>query len=350
LARVLVAGASRLGASQRWAEAEQVAREAELTARRANLPRLVAAALNVIGTARREQGDLPGATAAHTAELDAATSDRDALSTAVAQSNLGTVAVAAQRFDDALDWFARAEHTFRQLDVPASLLPLLANRGQLHQFRGRLAEALADFTDAAVAAARIGAHDAVRQWAEPAIVIAYQLGDMHRAETLWSALATAARALGDDSLLQRALGDRALVLIGRAQPGTAPGDSTNVDPTLLTRAAALLDEQEQICLRTGDDVGLAACVGNRAIVLRYQGDLDGSLRCLDHQLEIASRSGNAQGVLIATANRGEVLGLLGRVAEAIQALQHARATAAQYGLAPMVHQLDAMITALQRPS
>ena len=93
---------------------------------------------------------------------------------------------------------------------------------------------------------------------------------------------------------------------------------------------------------------MAACVGNRAIVLRYRGDLDGSLRCLDEQLAIAGRSGNAHGALFATANRGEVLGLLGRRDEALAALQQARATAAQYGLAPMVHQLDATITELQR--
>jgi hypothetical protein len=41
-----------------------------------------------------------------------------------------------------------------------------------------------------------------------------------------------------------------------------------------------------------------------------------------------------------------VLGLLGRTAEAVQALGQARATAQQYGLAPMVQQLEAMIAAL----
>lgn len=348
LARILVARSSNLAASGRWADAERVAREAELTARRADMPRAVAAALNVIGTARREQGDLTGALTAHRAELDAATAGGDELGTAVAQTNLGNVEIAAGRHDEALQWYALAEPVYRRLDVPGSLLPLLANRGQVHQMAGRAADAVADLTDAARAAERLGQPQAVRQWAEPAIGLAYQVGDVARAESLWTLLAGAARATGDDALLQRALGDGALLLIQRAQPQGVPGDVGDVDQALLQQASVMLDEQEQICRRTGDDVGLAACVGNRAIVQRYRGDLEGSLRCLDEQLQVASRSGNAQGALFATANRGEVLGLLGRRAEALDALQRARATAAQYGLAPMVQQLDAMIAALEQ--
>lgn len=343
IARILVTRASAHGATGDWKAAERVASEAELTARSAGATRLVATALNVVGTARRERGDTDGARSAHSAGLEAARAGGDDAGVAIAQTELGNVAVVEQRFDEALQWYAPAEQVIRRLDVPASLLPLLANRGQVHQMLGRHSEAVADFTDAADAAARLGRHDAVRQWAEPALGLAYQIGDMARAETLWHLLAGAARASGDDSLLQRALGDAALLLIGRAQ--SADGTA---DLTLLGRAAAMLDEQEQICRRIGDDVGLAACIGNRAIVLRYQGDLDGSLRCLDDQLAIAERTGNAQGALIATANRGEVLGLLGRRAEALDALRAARATASTYGLAPMVQQLDVMIAGVER--
>ncbi|MFT4028347.1 MAG: tetratricopeptide repeat protein, partial [Protaetiibacter sp.] len=100
---------------------------------------------------------------------------------------------------------------------------------------------------------------------------------------------------------------------------------------------------EAVCRAAGDWTGLTQCVGNRAIVQRHTGDLTGALASLDEQLRLAQQAGNAQSVLIATANRGEVLGLLGRVPEALQALDWARRTAAQYGLAPMVQQLDAMI-------
>lgn len=344
LARVLVTRASNLAGTGDWSSAERVAREAELTARDCGADRLVPGALSITGTARREQGDLHGSLAAHEAELTAATAIADEAAIATAQTNLGNVAIAEQHYDHALDWYDAAVPTFERLDLPIKLLPVLANRGQLHQMAGRFPEAVADLTDAADAAARLGQHAAVRQWAEPALGLAYQLGDTARAETLWHLLAGAARAAGDDAMLQKALGDGALLLINRAQSAT--GDPHASDQQLLGRAAAMLDEQEEICRRIDDAVGLAACIGNRAIVLRYQGDLAGSLRCLDEQLDIATRSGNAHGALFATANRGEVLGLLGHIPEALEALSRARETAASYGLAPMVQQLDAMIAAL----
>ena len=78
-----------------------------------------------------------------------------------------------------------------------------------------------------------------------------------------------------------------------------------------------------------------------------QGDLTGALAHLDEQLALARATNNGQGVLFATANRGEVLGNLGRVQEGLDALAEARAMAAQWGLGPMVQQLDQMIAALR---
>ncbi len=60
-------------------------------------------------------------------------------------------------------------------------------------------------------------------------------------------------------------------------------------------------------------------------------------------------SGNGQGYLFATANRGEVLGAMGRVDEGLIALNEARVMAANWGLTPMVEQLDQMMAALRAP-
>ena len=54
----------------------------------------------------------------------------------------------------------------RELDTPSTLLPLLANRGQVNHMSGRFPEALADLTDATVAASRLGYHAAVTQWGD----------------------------------------------------------------------------------------------------------------------------------------------------------------------------------------
>ena len=349
LGRILVSRSTTLGVLGQWSQAEQVGREAELTAREAGLDALAAQALTAVGTARRELGDLAGARAAHTDELAAGERLGDRLVIATAQTNLGNVAIGEQRFDEMFERYAIAERLLNELDIPASLVPLLANRGQVNQAMSRPHEAAADFDGAAMAAARSGHHQAVKQWGDMAVQLSYQLGDVGRAERLWGVLATAARATADDAGLQLAVGEHALLLINRSQ-STAPSSGrpgATGDQNLLDEAMALLDEQEAICRRTNNDVGLASCVGNKAIVLRYRGDLAGSLACLDEQLAIATRSANAQGALFATANRGEVLGLLGRTAEAIAALDGARRTATQYGMTPMVQQLDQMIAALR---
>ena len=104
-----------------------------------------------------------------------------------------------------------------------------------------------------------------------------------------------------------------------------------------------------MCRRSANDQGLGACLGNRAIVERFRGQLAESLASIDEQLAICARIGDGQGMLFATANRGEVLGLLGRPAEALDALGQARATASAHGLTPMVQQLDAMIAAITSP-
>lgn len=350
LARILVAEAMAVMGSGNWPEVERLAREAELTARQADVLPQVALALGLLGTARREQGDLTGCRAAHTEELRVATATNDPQAIAVAHSNLGTADLAENKLSEALAHYAEAEPTFRRLQTNSTLLPMLANRAQIHHHTGNVAAAAADYADAASCAALLGRAEAAKQWGEAGVQLAYQAGDTVRAEQLWGDLATAYRALGDDAALQRALGERALMMINRAQPPGVVGDPSNVDQALLAAAVPLLDEQDVICRRIGDQVGLAACVGNRAIVLRYQGDLAGALAAVEEQARLAQASNNAQGVLFATANRGELLGLLGRVPEALEALQWARQTAGQYGpqLQPMVHQLDGMIAALQQ--
>ena len=342
LARVLVAQASAAAGRNDWTGVERYATEAEQVARAADRLSTAAVALGLLGTSRREQGDLAGAHAAHTEEATLAQRAGDRIEAATAHANLGNVAAAAQRWPEALQHYDAAEPQLRALGAVGLLVPVLANRAQIHQLQQRLPQALADYTDASEAAARAGNLAAGQQWSESGIQLAYQLGDFVGAERLWPVLAAAARAREDRAALQRALGEHALLLINRSQANPAA-----IDSTLLAQAATLLAEQESICRAIGDRGGLIQCVGNRAIVRRYTGDLSGALASLDEQLHLAQQTGDAQGVLIATANRGEVLGLLGRIAEARDALTRARLTAAQYGMTPMVQQLDAMITALR---
>lgn len=331
LARVLDVKARQAIDEGRWDDARQAATEALLSARGSGATQAEVLALGSLGMAQRELGDLAGSRSSHTEELTLATRLGDRAAVAVGHVNLAAVDIVSNDLQAGLAHYARAEPVLRSLGLAATLVPLLNNRWQVHQALGNVPAAITDLVDCGAQCATSGADAQRVQVLSKAVELLYQSGRQGEAEPVWQSLAEACTRTGDEAGLQRALGERALLLMGRGEPATA---------------VPLLDQQEEICRRTGDQVGLAACVGNRAIVLQQQGDLAGALACLDEQLALSRASGNAQGVLFATANRGEVLGNLGRTPEALAALQEARAMATQWGLAPVVQQLDQMIARL----
>ncbi|MEO6125049.1 MAG: DUF4062 domain-containing protein [Ilumatobacteraceae bacterium] len=332
LARVLDGRARAATDQGRWADAERLANEALLTARLAGVPALEILALGIIGTARREQGDLGTARAVHLEEERLAIAANQPASIAMARSNLASVEIAGNNLPAALAWYAQAEPVLRQLNSHPVLVPLYNNRWQVHQMMGNTAAAIDDLIAGGRSAAAVGLLAQSLQMLSQAAELMYGSGRQNETEPVWADIAEVARGLGDDASLQRSIGERALLVIGR-------GDVAN--------ATSLLDEQELICRRTGDQAGLAACVGNQAILLRNTGDLAGALRCVDEQIHIAETTGNGQTYLFATANRGEILGALGRVAEGMTALDAARTMAANHGLTPMVQELDRMIAGLR---
>ena len=331
LARVLD-GQARIASDEgRWPDVVRLATEAVLTAKEADAPGVLVLALGSLGTGRRETGDLPGSSAAHQEELAVAIQLGDPSAVATAQVNLGNVAVAANDLANGLAWYNAAEPALRERELWMVLVPLLNNRWQVHNMLGDTVAATNDLVACGHACVRSGAWQQAAQILPQALQYLNGTGRPTEAGPVYEDLAATARAIGDDNMLQQAVGDRALLVLGQ-------GD--------IAGASALLDEQEEICRRTGNQVGLAACVGNRAIVKQQQGDLTGALACVDEQLQLSQATSNAQGVLFATANRGELLGQLGRKQEALAALQQARQMAAQYNLAPMVQQLDQMIAAV----
>ena len=331
LARVLD-GQARIASDEgRWPDVVRLAAEAVLTAKEADAPGVLVLALGSLGTGRRELGDLPGSSEAHQEELAVATQLGDPSAVATAQVNLGNVAIAANDLPTGLAWYDAAEPALRERNLWMVLVPLLNNRWQVHNMLGNTTSATNDLVSCGHACVQSGAWQQAQQVLPQALQYLNGTGRTAEAGPVYDDLAATARALGDDNMLQQALGDRALLVLGT-------GD--------LAGATALLDEQDEICRRTANHVGLAACVGNRAIVKQQQGDLSGALACVDEQLQLSQTTGNAQGVLFATANRGELLGQLGRKPEALDSLQQARQMAAQYNLAPMVQQLDQMIAAV----
>jgi tetratricopeptide (TPR) repeat protein len=332
LARVLDAQARLASEEGRWPDVERLASEAALTARAADAPAALVLALGSLGTARRELGNLAGATEAAQEELAVAQQLGDPAAVATAQVNLGNIAIATNDLRGALGWYGAAEPALRDRGLAMVLVPLLNNRWQVHAALGDNSAAATDLVACTHQCVLAGAWQQALQVGQQAIQYLHGTGRAAEAGPVYDDLATAARTMGDDAALQQAVGDHALLVLGQ-------GD--------LARAASMLDEQEAICRRIGHQVGLAACVGNRAILKRQQGDLPGALADVEEQLRLSQETGNGQGVLFATANRGELLGALGRVDEARRDLEWARQVAQQNGLAPMVAQLDQMIAALR---
>ncbi len=334
LARILDAQARMAIEEGRWQDGSRLASEAVLAARSSGAPAALVLALGMLGTARRELDDLDGARAAHVEEESIAEGLGDVVAVATARVNLASVDIVGGDMNAALARYAQAEPVLRSRGLHATLITLYHNRWQVHVHLGNTAAAIDDLIAGGRAAAAIAALQESRAMLTRAVELLYAAGRPHDAEPAWEILDDVCGALGDEAGRQRAIGERALMVLGR-------GD--------LATAATLLDRQEAICRRIGDQVGLAACVGNRAILLRRTGNLAGSLACLDEQRELAKMSGNGQGYLFATANRGEVLGAMGRVDDGLIALNEARVMAANWGLTPMVEQLDQMMAALRAP-
>ena len=332
LARILDAQSRAAIEEGRWADANRLSTEAVLTARSAGARPALLLALGMLGTARRELGDLAGAREAHTEEESLAVSLGDIGATAVARTNLASVDIVGGDLQAALARYSQAEPPLTALEAHAVLATLYANRWMVRAHLGDVAGAIADLLAGDAAFRRSGAPAQSLQLLTRGVEALHGAGHINESEPLWTRLIEVSRALADEAALQRALGSLALLVLAR-------GD--------VASATTLLDEQEAICRRIGDQAGLASAVGNRAILLRNGGDLQGALRCIDEQIEIARSTNNGQAYLFGIANRGEVLGAMGRVAEGLAALDEARTMAVNNGLTPMVQQLDQMIAALR---
>jgi tetratricopeptide (TPR) repeat protein len=331
LARILDVRARMALDGKRWSDAAQLATEAVLTARRVDATASLLFALGSLGMAQRELGDLAAARAAHDEEELLASSAGQPVAAAMARVNLAAVEVAAGDVAAALHRYAQAEPVLVSEQLHDALSTLYANRAQVHLLGGQPRDAVDDLRALARSAGIIGEearrHDALGR----AVEILYANGLQADAEAIWSDLADSCRRLEDQPGLRRALGEWALLAIARSAAELA---------------GRLLEDQELQCRSDGDQVGLASCLGNRAILLQQTGDLTGSLALIDQQLALAQEAGNAQSVLFAQANRGEVLGRLGRSEESLSALGTARTMAVNWGLTPMVTQLDQMIAAV----
>ncbi len=213
--------------------------------------------------------DLDGARAAHVEEESIAEGLGDVVAVATARVNLASVDIAGGDMNAALARYAQAEPVLRSRGLQATLVTLYTIAGRSTPISATRQRRSMISLRAVGRLPPSRAMQESRAMLTKAVEMLYGAGRPSDAEPAWEILDDVCRALGDEAGRQRAIGERALMVLGR-------GD--------LATAATLLDRQEEICRRIGDQVGLAACVGNRAILLRRTGNLAGSLACIDEQL------------------------------------------------------------------
>ncbi len=100
------------------------------------------------------------------------------------------------------------------------------------------------------------------------------------------------RQAGDRAGLAASLGNQALILSAR-------GD--------LDAAMALHNESESLFIELGDKRNLAASLGNRAVILRDRGDLGGAMALHKEQERLCRMLGNKQGLAISLGNQALIL-------------------------------------------
>jgi len=117
-------------------------------------------------------------------------------------------------------------------------------------------------------------------------------GHPEEALSLRSWLVEHYRATGDQTNLQGALGNQALILKER-------GD--------LDGAMALHKEQERICRETRSKDGLSYSLGNQATILYARGDLDGAMALYKESERICRELGNKDGLQRTLGNQTAIL-------------------------------------------
>ena len=102
---------------------------------------------------------------------------------------------------------------------------------------------------------------------------------------------------------------------------------------------ALHKEVERICRELGDRAGLAATLGNEALILRARGDLDGAMALRKVEERTFRELGDPARLATSLANQASLLHKMGRPREARRLAEEAYRLASQHGLTALAQQI-----------
>lgn len=292
---------------------------------------------------------------------------------AVCLGNQGIVRDALGDLAGALSFFQQQEQLCRQIGDQGGLATSLGNQAGLHVKGNNPQAALVLLEQQASICREMGTLPALINNLEIQTQVRMALGDVAGLQGVYAEQQRIAEQVGDPVAAANALLGQGTMLLNSGQQaaalplleqaeaaGRAAGVHSVLQMALSNRGLALqqlgrneeamplLVEAEQLCRGVNDLNGLQAVVGNQGIVLHALGRHEEAIAKLVEQEQLCQQTGNAGGMVIALANRGEVTSALpGRTQEALQLVAQARQLAVQYGMAPMVPQLDQLAQQIQ---
>ena len=142
------------------------------------------------------------------------------------------------------------------------------------------------------------------------------------------------RLTNDPGGLYRCLGNQAIVL---RQQGDLDG------------AIRINKEVELICRRLNAPIGLQACIGNQGVIHMFMGDMNKALASLRTQEGMCRELNRPQNLIISLANQARILAYsVGRPAEAAAKADEAYMLSKATGLSPLVEQIGSMLADIRR--
>ena len=162
----------------------------------------------------------------------------------------------------------------------------------------------------------------------------YMRGDLDDALRQWRKASEVFGEIGEQGGLAASLGNQAVILKDR-------GD--------LDGAMKLHKQEEQIFRELGDKAGLARSLGNQAVILKDRGDLDAAMKLHKQEEQIFCELEDVKGLAISLANQAYLLGLsMGRLREAVVLAERAYRLASGHGLVALAGQLKGILDEIRQ--
>jgi hypothetical protein len=126
------------------------------------------------------------------------------------------------------------------------------------------------------------------------------------------------------------------------------GDLGRIPPDRLEHMQQLAGQQVEVLKQQQDLSALSICLGNQALILQAQGDLEGAMRLLKEKETIRRRLNDPNGLALSLTNQSVLLAFnLQRPADALPLVQQAHDLADRHGLIALRQQIAPILARIR---